>query len=59
MNSNWERVFNMSFASVYPHSVTKAEKKGRRMDDVDEVVRWRLRIKGLFAFVGRLSFFKQ
>ncbi len=35
-----ERVFAMSFASVYPHYVTKAEKKGRTKEDVDEVIRW-------------------
>lgn len=30
----------MSFASVYPLYVTKAEKKGRTQAEVDEVVRW-------------------
>jgi hypothetical protein len=30
----------MSFASVYPHYVTKAEKKGRTKEEVDEIVRW-------------------
>ena len=30
----------MSFASVYPHYVTKAEKKGRTKAEVDEVIRW-------------------
>ena len=35
-----ERVFAMSFASVYPHYVTKAEKKGRTKEEVDEVIRW-------------------
>ena len=30
----------MSFASVYPHYVTKAEKKGRTKEEVDEVIRW-------------------
>lgn len=34
------RVFKMSFASVYPHYVQKAEKKGRTKADVDEVVCW-------------------
>lgn len=34
------RVFKMSFASVYPHYVTKAEKKGRTKDEVDEIIRW-------------------
>ena len=30
----------MSLASVYPHYVTKAEKKGRTKAEVDEVIRW-------------------
>ena len=30
----------MSFASVYPHYVTKAEKKGRTKAEVDEIIRW-------------------
>jgi hypothetical protein len=34
------RVFKMSFASVYPHYVQKAEKKGRSKQEVDEVVCW-------------------
>jgi hypothetical protein len=35
-----ERVFAMSFASVYPHYVRKAETKGRTKDELDEVIRW-------------------
>lgn len=34
------RVFKMSFASVYPHYVQKAEKKGRKKEEVDEVICW-------------------
>ena len=34
------RVFKMSFASVYPHYVQKAEKKGRTKAEVDEVICW-------------------
>lgn len=34
------RVFKMSFASVYPHYVQKAEKKGRTKQEVDEVICW-------------------
>jgi hypothetical protein len=30
----------MSFASVYPHYVAKAEKKGRTRVEVDEIIRW-------------------
>ena len=35
-----QRLYEMPFASVYPHYVTKAEKKGRTKDEVDEIVRW-------------------
>ena len=34
------RIYSMSFASVYPHYVTKAENKGRTKDDVDTIIRW-------------------
>ncbi len=34
------RIFTMSFASVYPHYLKKAEKKGRTKNDVDEVICW-------------------
>lgn len=34
------RIFKMSFASVYPHYVQKAEKKGREKREVDEVICW-------------------
>ena len=37
---NNQRVFKMSFASVYPHYVAKAEKKGRTKAEVDAIVRW-------------------
>jgi hypothetical protein len=38
--SNWERLYRMAFASVYPHYVAKAEKKGRTRAEVDEIIRW-------------------
>jgi hypothetical protein len=34
------RVFAMSFASVYPLYVKKAERKGRTAAEVDEVIAW-------------------
>ncbi|GAA3609115.1 DUF2200 domain-containing protein [Marihabitans asiaticum] len=34
------RIFTTSVASVYPHYVTKVEKKGRTQGEVDEVIRW-------------------
>jgi hypothetical protein len=35
-----ERIFKMAFASVYPLYVQKAEGKGRKKKEVDEVIRW-------------------
>jgi hypothetical protein len=34
------RIYKISFASVYPHYITKAEKKGRTKAEVDEILRW-------------------
>lgn len=34
------RIYTMSFASVYPHYVAKAEKKGRTQAEVDEIITW-------------------
>jgi hypothetical protein len=34
------RIFTMSFASVYPLYVAKAEKKGRKKSEVDAVICW-------------------
>lgn len=35
-----ERVYKMTFASVYPHYIAKAEKKGRTKQEVDEIISW-------------------
>ena len=35
-----ERIANMTFASVYPHYVTKVEKKGRTQEELHEVIHW-------------------
>jgi hypothetical protein len=34
------RIFTTSFASVYPHYVAKAERKGRTQAEVDEIIGW-------------------
>ena len=34
------RIYTTSVASVYPHYITKAEKKGRTKAEVDEIIRW-------------------
>jgi hypothetical protein len=34
------RIFKTAFASVYPHYVAKAEKKGRTKAEVDQIILW-------------------
>ena len=34
------KVFAMSFAGVYPHYITKVEKKGRTKSELDTVICW-------------------
>ena len=34
------RIYTTSVASVYPHYVAKAERKGRTKSEVDEIIRW-------------------
>lgn len=34
------RIYGMSFASVYPLYIAKAERKGRTKAEVDEIIRW-------------------
>ena len=40
MEDSDHRIFSVSVASVYPHYIAKAEKKGRSRDEVNEVIRW-------------------
>ena len=35
-----ERIAKMTFGSVYPHYVTKVEKKGRTKDELHQVIEW-------------------
>ena len=39
-NNQDERIAKMTFASVYPHYVTKIEKKGRTKNELLEVINW-------------------
>lgn len=46
-----ERVANMKFSFVYPHYVTKAEKKGRTIKELHQIIKWltgydEVRLKG-------------
>jgi hypothetical protein len=40
MKQQKHRIYALSFASVYPLYVAKAEKKGRTRAEVDEIIRW-------------------
>ena len=40
MNDKNHRIYKMSFASVYPHYIAKAEKKGRTKAEVDKIIHW-------------------
>lgn len=35
-----EKVYNMSFAKAYPLLVNKAVRKGRTVDEVNEIIHW-------------------
>lgn len=35
-----ERIAKMTFASVYPHYITKIEKKGRTKEELHQVIEW-------------------
>ena len=35
-----ERMANMTFASIYPHYVTKVEKKGKTKEELQQVIEW-------------------
>jgi hypothetical protein len=40
MTEQKHRIYTTSVASVYPHYVTKAERKGRTRAEVDEIICW-------------------
>lgn len=35
-----ERIAKLTFASVYPHYITKVEKKGRTIEELHQVIEW-------------------
>lgn len=37
---NFERICKMPFASIYPHYIAKANKKGRTQEEVDAIIFW-------------------
>ncbi|MBL7825425.1 MAG: DUF2200 domain-containing protein [Saprospiraceae bacterium] len=40
MKTHDERIAEMIFASVYPHYITKVEKKGRSKTELHQVIEW-------------------
>lgn len=40
MKSQDERIAKMTFASVYPHYLSKVERKGRTQTELNEVITW-------------------
>lgn len=40
MKTHDERIAEMTFASVYPHYITKVEKKGRTKEELHQVIEW-------------------
>jgi len=39
-NNHDERIAKMTFSSVFPHYVTKVEKKGRTKEELHQVIEW-------------------
>ena len=39
-NNHDERIARMTFASVYPHYLAKVEKKGRKKEELHQVIEW-------------------
>lgn len=35
-----KKIANLTFASVYPHYITKVEKKNRTKEELDHVIQW-------------------
>ncbi len=56
-----ERIAKMTFSSVYPHYVTKVEKKGRTKEELHQVIKWLTGFndKQLQKFVDGTATFKE
>lgn len=59
INKN-HRIYTMTFASVYPYYVTKAERKGKTKAEVDEIIKWLTGYtqKGLEAQIKKQTLFE-
>lgn len=55
-----ERIAKMTFASVYPHYVSKVEKKGRTKEELHQVIRWLTNFDDdkIQAFIDKKATFK-
>jgi hypothetical protein len=55
-----ERIAKMTFASVYPHYITKVEKKGRTKAELHQVIEWLTGFdeKRLQEFIGQKATFE-
>lgn len=40
MSTHDQRIASLTFASVYPHYITKVEKKGRTINELHQVITW-------------------
>ncbi len=40
LNVHNDRMAKMTFSSVYPHYITKVEKKGRTIEELNQVIKW-------------------
>lgn len=56
-----ERIEKMTFASVYPHYVSKVEKKGRTVKELHQVITWLTGFeeKELKELIAKKATFKQ
>lgn len=56
-----ERIAKMTFASVYPHYLTKVEKKGRTKKELHQVIEWLTGFneKKLQELIDKKATFKQ
>jgi hypothetical protein len=59
--ANQNRLFGMSFASVYPLYIAKVEKKGRTKAEVDAAIRWLTgyTARGLGAQISKKKTFQE
>ena len=40
MKTNLERAYNIIFGEVYPHYISKAQRKSAKVEDIDTIICW-------------------